>query len=133
MFEGCRGHLGKQLIEKFKLDENSGTQHYAIGFKELWDVEPENHIPGKVMHTMGWPGNHFGGMFRLYMFILEQSGFRRPYCRPVLLTTCLMSSSASSITRSSPRPSKAAPECHMAPTIVKGGLRALPEHVPAAC
>ncbi len=53
--EGCRGHLGKQLIAKFNLDEASGTQHYAIGLKELWDVPPENHTPGKVVHSIGWP------------------------------------------------------------------------------
>jgi len=72
--EGCRGHLGKQLIEKFGLSENSGTQHYAIGFKELWDIDPSKHTPGKVMHTMGWPGNHFGGLFTgSYLYHLENN------------------------------------------------------------
>ncbi len=61
--EGCRGHLGKQLMAKFDLQRDSATQHYAIGFKELWDVTPENHVPGKVVHTMGWPGRHLKGMF----------------------------------------------------------------------
>ena len=59
--EGCRGHLGKQLIEKFKLNEGTGTQHYAIGLKELWEVEPEKHVPGKVVHTVGWPLGHLAG------------------------------------------------------------------------
>ena len=56
--EGCRGHLGKQLIEKFGLDKDSGTQHYGIGVKELWDIPPENHVPGKVVHSVGWPLGH---------------------------------------------------------------------------
>ena len=53
--EGCRGHLGKQLIEKFSLDKDASPQHYAIGFKELWKVEAERHSPGLVVHTAGWP------------------------------------------------------------------------------
>jgi electron-transferring-flavoprotein dehydrogenase len=53
--EGCRGHLGKELIEKFNLDESASPQHYAIGFKEIWDIEPEKHQPGLVVHTAGWP------------------------------------------------------------------------------
>ncbi len=53
--EGCRGHLGKQLIEKFKLDEGIDPQHYGIGFKEIWEIDPAKHEPGLVIHTMGWP------------------------------------------------------------------------------
>ncbi len=72
--EGCRGHLGKQMIEKFDLAENSGTQHYAIGFKELWDVDPARHVPGKVVHTVGWPGTHLGGAFTgSYLYHLENN------------------------------------------------------------
>ncbi len=59
--EGCRGHLGKQLIKKFDLDADSGTQHYGIGFKELWSVDPAKHEAGKVMHTVGWPLGHLPG------------------------------------------------------------------------
>ena len=51
--EGCRGHLGKQLIKKYELDKDSGTQHYGIGLKELWSVAPEKHVPGKVVHAVG--------------------------------------------------------------------------------
>ena len=70
--EGCRGHLGKQLISKFNLNENAGTQHYAIGLKELWDIDPEKHIPGKVVHTVGWPLGHLpssatGGSFLYHL------------------------------------------------------------------
>ncbi|MDP6376409.1 MAG: electron transfer flavoprotein-ubiquinone oxidoreductase [Pseudomonadales bacterium] len=59
--EGCRGHLGKQLIAKYHLEANSGTQHYGIGLKELWDVNPEKHEAGKVIHSVGWPLGHFPG------------------------------------------------------------------------
>ncbi|XOV85734.1 MAG: electron transfer flavoprotein-ubiquinone oxidoreductase [bacterium] len=59
--EGCRGHLGKQLIRKFNLDADSATQHYGIGFKELWTVDPAKHKAGKVMHTVGWPLGHLPG------------------------------------------------------------------------
>ena len=53
--EGCRGHLGKQLMEKFQLRKDAGTQHYAIGLKELWDIPPAQHVPGRVVHSIGWP------------------------------------------------------------------------------
>ncbi len=53
--EGCRGHLGKQLIEKFHLDNGKTPQHYGLGFKEIWKVPSEQHQQGKVVHTGGWP------------------------------------------------------------------------------
>ncbi len=53
--EGCRGHLGKELIEKFSLDKESSPQHYGLGFKEIWDIDPEKHQEGLVVHTAGWP------------------------------------------------------------------------------
>ena len=59
--EGCRGHLGKQLMAKFGLRENSGTQHYAIGIKELWDIDPAKHEPGRILHTLGWPLGRLAG------------------------------------------------------------------------
>lgn len=73
--EGCRGHLGKQLIAKFELDANSDTQHYGIGFKEVWDVDPSQHQAGKVVHTVGWPldfgpGGTLGGS---YLYHLENN------------------------------------------------------------
>ena len=55
--EGCRGHLGKQLIEKFKLDEGCDPQHYGIGFKEIWEIDPAKHKEGLVIHTTGWPAS----------------------------------------------------------------------------
>jgi len=53
--EGCRGHLGKQIIRKFELDRGCDPQHYGLGFKEIWDIDPAKHKPGLVIHTTGWP------------------------------------------------------------------------------
>lgn len=53
--EGCRGHLGKQLISKFNLNKDSDPQHYGIGLKELWEIEADKHDEGLVMHGSGWP------------------------------------------------------------------------------
>ncbi len=53
--EGCRGHLSKQLIRQFDLARDSSPQVYGIGIKELWDIDPELHAPGRVIHTQGWP------------------------------------------------------------------------------
>ena len=53
--EGCRGHLGKRLISRFGLDKDSDPQHYGIGLKELWEVDPSKHEKGVVMHGLGWP------------------------------------------------------------------------------
>ncbi|EPC4026439.1 electron transfer flavoprotein-ubiquinone oxidoreductase [Aeromonas salmonicida] len=69
--EGARGHLGKQLIAEFNLENSVQPQHYAIGFKELWQVPPGQAKPGQVLHGSGWPlaGLHTGksqGGFYLY-------------------------------------------------------------------
>lgn len=63
--EGCRGHLGKQLIARFNLAADSDPQHYAIGIKELWDIPAEKSRPGQVIHASGWPltGDASGGSF----------------------------------------------------------------------
>jgi electron-transferring-flavoprotein dehydrogenase len=63
--EGARGHLGKQLIEKFKLYEGKDPQSFGIGIKELWEIDGDRHQPGFVMHTAGWPmdANTYGGAF----------------------------------------------------------------------
>ena len=68
--EGCHGHLGKEIIARFGLA--NGTQHYGIGLKELWDADPAKHVPGKVIHTLGWPLGHTargtgGGSFLYHM------------------------------------------------------------------
>lgn len=64
--EGCRGHLGKSLIEKFELDKDVTPQHYAIGFKEIWDIDPAKHQPGLVVHSAGWPLTEASGGSYLY-------------------------------------------------------------------
>ena len=73
--EGCRGHLGKQVMERFDLQADSDTQHYGIGFKEIWEIDPEKHVPGKVMHTVGWPLGHFPGqtLGGSYVYHLENN------------------------------------------------------------
>lgn len=53
--EGCHGHLTKMVNKKFNLRENCETQTYGIGIKEIWEIQPENHKPGTVEHTVGWP------------------------------------------------------------------------------
>ncbi|GAB2482761.1 electron transfer flavoprotein-ubiquinone oxidoreductase [Comamonas humi] len=67
--EGARGHLGKQLIARFKLDAGKDPQTYGIGVKELWEIDPKRHQPGFVMHTAGWPmDNHtYGGAFLYHL------------------------------------------------------------------
>lgn len=63
--EGCRGHIGKQLIEQFNLAEGKEPQHYGIGIKEIWKIPAEQHQLGKVVHSAGWPmsesKSHGGG------------------------------------------------------------------------
>ena len=92
--EGCRGHLGKLLIDKFNLDKDSDVQHYGIGFKEIWEIDPEKHSPGKVLHTVGWPLGHFPGeaLGGSYLYHLENNqvalglivdlGYSNPHLSP---------------------------------------------------
>lgn len=89
--EGSRGHLGKQLITKYRLDRESDPQSYGIGIKELWEVTPESHRPGLVIHTAGWPLDQqtYGGSF-LYHFgenkvavgMVVGLSYRNPYLSP---------------------------------------------------
>ena len=67
--EGCRGHLGKQLMEKFNLTNPESPQHYGIGIKELWKVPEEVHQQGLVLHTAGWPLDKrtYGGSFMYHL------------------------------------------------------------------
>jgi electron-transferring-flavoprotein dehydrogenase len=67
--EGARGHLGKQLIEKFKLDAGKDPQSFGLGIKEVWEIDPARHTPGFVMHTAGWPMDNatYGGAFMYHM------------------------------------------------------------------
>ena len=67
--EGARGHLGKQLMERYRLSANSDPQAYGIGLKELWEIEPERHQAGLVIHSAGWPlsADTYGGSFLYHM------------------------------------------------------------------
>ena len=89
--EGARGHLGKQLIERFQLDKNCAPQSYGIGIKELWEIDPAVHEEGLVIHTAGWPlsNDTYGGSFLYHMgnnqvsvgFVLGL-GYKNPYLSP---------------------------------------------------
>lgn len=90
--EGCRGHLGKRLISRFALDKDSDPQHYGIGLKELWEVDPAKHEQGVVMHGLGWPLTETGstGGWWLYQdennqvsfgLVLDLS-YHNPYVSP---------------------------------------------------
>jgi electron-transferring-flavoprotein dehydrogenase len=67
--EGARGHLGKQVMAKYDLNQGRDPQTYAIGIKELWEIDPAKHQPGLVVHTAGWPLNAstYGGSFLYHM------------------------------------------------------------------
>ncbi len=90
--EGCRGHLGKQLIEKFALDEGKDPQHYGIGIKEIWEIPPEKHEEGLVVHGLGWPldeSNSTGGAFlyhaennQVYLGLITDLNYSNPHVSP---------------------------------------------------
>lgn len=71
--EGVRGHLGKELIAKFNLDNGKDAPHYGIGIKELWDVKPDLHKPGLVVHSAGWPLKEHGASGGGFMYHLENN------------------------------------------------------------
>lgn len=89
--EGCRGHLGRQLSAKFKLQEGRDPQVYGIGVKELWEISPEKHKPGLVIHTTFWPLplDTYGGSW-MYHFennlvsigLVVGLGYSNPYLSP---------------------------------------------------
>ncbi|MDR3416815.1 MAG: electron transfer flavoprotein-ubiquinone oxidoreductase [Nevskia sp.] len=89
--EGCRGHLGKRLLKHYKLDEQSDVQHYGIGLKELWTIDPAKHEPGLVIHGAGWPLNSAnpGGFFlyhlennQVYVGLIVDLSYSNPYLSP---------------------------------------------------
>ncbi|QFU09793.1 Electron transfer flavoprotein-ubiquinone oxidoreductase [Rhodobacteraceae bacterium THAF1] len=91
--EGVRGSLSKQVIEKFDLATDSDVQKYGLGMKELWEVDPEKHREGAVVHTMGWPlGNSAGGgsfIYHLennqvYVGFVVHLGYANPHVNPYL-------------------------------------------------
>ncbi|MDX2124728.1 MAG: electron transfer flavoprotein-ubiquinone oxidoreductase [Aeromonas hydrophila] len=93
--EGARGHLGKQLIADFQLENTAQSQHYAIGFKELWQLPPGQGKPGRVLHGSGWPlseGKEDKSQGGFYLYHLEQDqvavglivdlNYRNPWLSP---------------------------------------------------
>ncbi len=89
--EGCRGHLGRQLMDRFALRAACEAQTYGIGIKELWQVTPEQHRPGLVVHTAGWPMDTqtYGGSFLYHLednqvavgFVIGLD-YKNPYLSP---------------------------------------------------
>lgn len=71
--EGCRGHLGKQLTHQYGLDHERSAQHYGIGLKELWEVDPTSHQPGLVIHGAGWPLSEHGATGGSFLYHLEDN------------------------------------------------------------
>ena len=89
--EGARGSCSKQVITKYGLDKDSGPQKYGIGFKELWEVDPEKHREGLVEHSLGWPlkTSEDGGSFvyhiednQVYVGYVVALGYKDPYLNP---------------------------------------------------
>ena len=89
--EGARGHLTKELKRIFELDRDSQPQVYGIGLKELWDIDPDRHEPGRVIHTQGWPlgDNGWGGGFlyhqeagQVALGFVVALNYRNPYLSP---------------------------------------------------
>ena len=90
--EGARGHLTKQLKARFDLDADCEPQTFGLGIKELWDIGPDNHVQGRVIHTQGWPvkdGDGFGGGFlyhqannQVALGYVVWLGYKNPYLSP---------------------------------------------------
>jgi electron-transferring-flavoprotein dehydrogenase len=89
--EGCRGHLGRRLEAQFDLRAGVDPQHYGIGFKEVWQIDPGKHRAGEVLHTMGWPlgfGLDGGGFVyhadggKLFLGLIVSLAYRNPHLDP---------------------------------------------------
>ena len=89
--EGCRGHLGKELIKRYNLSEGKSPQQYGIGFKEIWEVDGNQHDEGLVMHTAGWPldNSTYGGSFcyhaekkQIFLGYVIGLDYKNPYLSP---------------------------------------------------
>ena len=89
--EGVRGSLAKEIIRKYNLDENCSPQKFGLGIKELWEIDPAKHKPGRVQHTQGWPlDNSTGGGSFLYHFgenlvsvgFVTHLNYKNPYLSP---------------------------------------------------
>ncbi|MCT4714044.1 electron transfer flavoprotein-ubiquinone oxidoreductase [Enterobacteriaceae bacterium H18W14] len=133
--EGCRGHLGKQLIANYQLDAGSDPQHYALGIKELWDIPPEKSRPGHVIHASGWPLNDetSGGSFlyhtennQVVVGLIVDLNYRNPWLSPFDEFQRMKHHPAFSETLSGGKRIS-----YGARAITKGGINALPKmHFP---
>ncbi|MEH6609997.1 MAG: electron transfer flavoprotein-ubiquinone oxidoreductase [Halioglobus sp.] len=90
--EGCRGHLGKQLISQFALDQGKDPQHYGLGIKEIWEIPADKHQEGLVVHGLGWPlseSGSSGGAFlyhaennQVYIGLITDLNYSNPHVSP---------------------------------------------------
>ncbi|NKN32497.1 electron transfer flavoprotein-ubiquinone oxidoreductase [Marichromatium bheemlicum] len=136
--EGCRGHLGKQLYQRFALDAGSKPQHYGLGIKELWEIPEAQHEPGLIQHGTGWPlpeGTH-GGFFLYHLSarqvavgLIVDLDYRNPWLSPFdefqrMKHHPLFAGTLAGGTRLA----------YGARALVKGGFDALPrQHFPGGC
>ena len=129
--EGCRGHLGKELISRFNLDDGRDPQHYGIGFKEVWKIPKDQHEPGLVMHTNGWPTNYdtpagsylyHGENEEVYLGFVVPLDYKNPYLSPFdEFQTWKTHPSISSQLKGGQRIT------YGARALIKGGLQSLPK------
>ena len=129
--EGCRGHLGKELISRFNLDNGRDPQHYGIGFKEVWKIPKDQHEPGLVMHTNGWPTNYdtpagsylyHGENEEVYLGFVVPLDYKNPYLSPFdEFQTWKTHPSISSQLKGGQRIT------YGARALIKGGLQSLPK------
>ena len=90
--EGARGHLTKRLKAKYDLERDCEPQIYGLGIKELWDIDPKKHVPGRVLHTQGWPlseSDSWGGGFlyhqannQVALGFVTALDYKNPYVYP---------------------------------------------------
>jgi electron-transferring-flavoprotein dehydrogenase len=89
--EGARGHLGKQVIAKYRLDQGRDPQTWGLGIKEIWEIDPAKHVPGLVLHSAGWPLDNatYGGGFMYHyeghqvsLGLVVGLGYTNPFLEP---------------------------------------------------
>ena len=129
--EGCRGHLGKQLIKKYDLSKDTDPQQYGIGLKEIWEVPEEDHEEGLVLHSTGWPldNSTYGGSFlyhaenrQIFIGFVIGLDYSNPYISPFEeFQRFKTHPSISKILRNGKRVS------YGARALIEGGLQSLPK------
>ncbi|MBF0141393.1 MAG: 4Fe-4S dicluster domain-containing protein [Magnetococcales bacterium] len=128
--EGARGHLATRLIRHFQLDRHRAPQQYALGLKEIWEIEPHQSKPGSILHTLGWPlaPDCPGGGFlyhvrpgRLDLGLVVHLSYRNPQTDPFRLLQCWKTHPWLRAILAGGRPLEAG-----ARVLVTGGLQALP-------